>query len=90
MRIVMEDGKTRPSGAEKLSREEKLAAKLRENLRRRKAQARAVAGGVAGLGAGLGAGFGEEAGRGDDGPAHSPDAESATGKPPLAKSPPES
>ncbi|MFC3213404.1 hypothetical protein [Novosphingobium panipatense] len=31
-------------GAEKLTREERLAAKLRENLRRRKAQARAVAG----------------------------------------------
>ncbi|KQM22296.1 hypothetical protein [Novosphingobium sp. Leaf2] len=35
----------RPSGGQppKLSREERLAAKLRENLRRRKAQARAVA-----------------------------------------------
>lgn len=34
-----------PSGGQppKLSREERLAAKLRENLRRRKAQARAVA-----------------------------------------------
>lgn len=31
-------------GAEKLTREERLAAKLRENLRRRKAQSRAVAG----------------------------------------------
>jgi hypothetical protein len=37
---------TRQNGAqtaEKLTREERLAAKLRENLRRRKAQARAVA-----------------------------------------------
>ena len=30
-----------PEGKPKLSREERLAAKLRENLRRRKAQARA-------------------------------------------------
>ncbi|WP_165961165.1 hypothetical protein [Qipengyuania sediminis] len=33
----------------KPSREERLAAKLRENLRRRKAQARAAADGAAGL-----------------------------------------
>ncbi|WP_043606050.1 hypothetical protein [Novosphingobium sp. Rr 2-17] len=31
-----------PSASAKLSREERLAAKLRENLRRRKAQARAT------------------------------------------------
>ncbi len=39
----MSDGKTPRDRAEKLTREERLAAKLRENLRRRKAQARAVA-----------------------------------------------
>ncbi|WP_232495139.1 hypothetical protein [Novosphingobium kaempferiae] len=39
----MSDGKTPRDGTEKLTREERLAAKLRENLRRRKAQARAVA-----------------------------------------------
>ena len=33
------------SGDEKLSREERLAAKLRENLRRRKAQSREMAAG---------------------------------------------
>ncbi len=32
--------------AKNLSREERLAAKLRENLRRRKAQARAAAGAI--------------------------------------------
>lgn len=39
----MSDGKMPRDGTEKLTREERLAAKLRENLRRRKAQARAVA-----------------------------------------------
>jgi len=34
----------------KMSREERLAAKLRENLRRRKAQGRAIGGAVAGTG----------------------------------------
>ncbi|MFC0203695.1 hypothetical protein [Novosphingobium soli] len=34
-------------GAEKLTREERLAAKLRENLRRRKVQARALTAGAA-------------------------------------------
>lgn len=38
----MSDEKTARGSAEKLTREERLAAKLRENLRRRKAQARAV------------------------------------------------
>ncbi|MGE4341313.1 MAG: hypothetical protein AB7E55_36000 [Pigmentiphaga sp.] len=38
---AMKAPKTEPSGA--LSREERLAAKLRENLHRRKAQARAQA-----------------------------------------------
>ncbi|PNU01758.1 hypothetical protein [Novosphingobium guangzhouense] len=38
----MSDERSGRESAEKLTREERLAAKLRENLRRRKAQARAV------------------------------------------------
>ncbi|HKT85452.1 MAG TPA: hypothetical protein VJQ77_05130 [Novosphingobium sp.] len=59
------------------TREERLAAKLRENLRRRKAQARALGARDAGEG---------EIGR-DDAPASSPQ-ENESGS--LSKSPPES
>jgi len=40
----MDENPAKLSGESKLSREERLAAKLRENLRRRKAQARALEG----------------------------------------------
>lgn len=51
----MDGDRNARTGAEKLTREERLAAKLRENLHRRKAQAREVA-------------RGGRDGAGDDGP----------------------
>ena len=41
-------------GEKTLTREERLAARLRENLHRRKAQARALSGAQGGIGAGSG------------------------------------